>query len=73
MKLATGTVIDGKVVFEGEPLPDGVDVTVLARDDDETFDVSPDLAEELDHSLAEAAAGQTVNADDVLHRLRKPA
>jgi hypothetical protein len=73
MKLATGTVIDGKVVFLGEPLPDGMKVTVLTRDDDETFDVSPDLAVELEHSLAEAAAGQTVSADEVLRRLRKPA
>jgi len=38
MKVATGKIVDGKVVLEGEPLAEGSVVTVLARRDDETFD-----------------------------------
>ena len=34
MKVATGKVIDGKVVVEGTALDEGAMVTVLARDDD---------------------------------------
>ena len=35
MNVATGTVVEGKVVLEGEPLAEGAVVTVVARDDDE--------------------------------------
>jgi hypothetical protein len=31
MQLATGTVVDGKVVVEGESLPEGTRVTILLR------------------------------------------
>lgn len=72
MKLATGTVVKGKVVVQGAPLREGAIVTVLAREDDETFEVPTELEAELDLALAEAANGQTVSADEVLRRLRKP-
>lgn len=72
MKLATGTVVKGKVVVQGTPLREGAIVTVLAREDDETFEVPTELEAELDLALAEAANGQTVSADEVLRRLRKP-
>ena len=42
MKVATGTVVDGKVVVEGETLAEGETVTVLLRDDDEAFELTPD-------------------------------
>jgi hypothetical protein len=44
---------------------------VLAREDDETFDIPAELEAELDQSLAEAAREQTVSADEALRRLRK--
>lgn len=71
MKLATGTVVEGKIVLQGDPLREGAIVTVLAREDDEVFDVPAELEAELDASLAEAAAGDTVTADEVLLRLRR--
>ena len=40
MKIATGEIFGVKVVLEGEPLAEGSVVTVVAREDDETFDVS---------------------------------
>jgi hypothetical protein len=43
MQLATGTVVGGKVVVEGDPLPEGTVVTILARESDETFEVPPEL------------------------------
>ena len=57
MKLATGTVVEGKVVIDGDTLPEGMIVTVLAREVDETFEVPLDLERELDESLAHAARG----------------
>ena len=54
MQLATGTVIVGKVVVEGDPLPEGAVVTILAREADETFEVPPELEAELLESIAQA-------------------
>jgi hypothetical protein len=70
MQLATGTVVDGKIVVEGEPLPEGATVTILAREADETFEVPPELEPELLESLAQAARGETISAEEMLERLR---
>ena len=70
MKLATGTVIGGKVVIDGDPLPDGMVVTVLAPEGNETFSVPPELEQELDESLAQTARGETIPVEDVLRKLR---
>ena len=71
MQLATGTVIDGKVVFEGEPLAEGAVVTILAREAGETFEVPPELEAELLASIAEADRGDTITADALVERLRR--
>lgn len=71
MQLATGTVVAGKIVIEGEPLPDGTVVTILAREADETFEIPPELEADLLASMAEADRGETVPADEVLQRLRR--
>ena len=70
MKLATGTVVEGKIVLHGDALPEGTLVTVLARENDETFDVPLELEAELDESLAQAARGETIAVADALKRLR---
>ena len=71
MLLATGTVIGGKVVVEGEPLPEGAVVTILAREADETFEVPAELEAELLESIAEADRGDTISAEELLDRLRR--
>jgi hypothetical protein len=70
MQLATGTVIDGKVVVEGDSLPEGAAVTILVREADETFEVPPELEAELLESIAEADRGETISADELIERLR---
>jgi hypothetical protein len=37
MQMASGKVVDGRVELDGE-LPEGASVTVIARDEDETFE-----------------------------------
>ncbi len=69
MKLTTGTVVEGKVVIDGEPLPEGLIVTILATDGDGTFNVPLELEADLDESLAEAARGETVSIEEALRRL----
>lgn len=71
MQLATGTVVGGKIVVEGDPLPEGTVVTILARDADETFAVPPELEAELQEAIAEADRGETISARDLLERLRR--
>jgi hypothetical protein len=71
MQLTTGIVVGGKVVVEGDPLPEGTVVTILARDADETFEVPPELEAELLESIAQADRGETISADEVIERLRR--
>ena len=71
MSIVSGKVIDGKVVVEGVSLDEGSTVTVVARDDDETFDVSDEEAAELLESIAQADRGDVVPAAKVLDRLRR--
>ena len=71
MQIATGTVVDGKVIVEGDPLPEGAVVTILARGADETFEVPPELEAELVESIAQAERGETISAEEILERLRR--
>ncbi|MGH9196184.1 MAG: hypothetical protein ACRD1T_10640, partial [Acidimicrobiia bacterium] len=71
MQLTTGTVVGGKIIVEGDPLPEGAVVTILARGSDEPFVVPPELEAELLESIAEADRGETMSADELLSRLRR--
>jgi hypothetical protein len=71
MQLATGTVVDGKIVLEGTTLPEGTVVTVLARDNSETFELPQELESELAASIAEADRGEVVSAAELFERLRR--
>jgi hypothetical protein len=70
MKLATGTVVNGKIVLDGATLPEGTVVTVLAPEGDGTFVVPPELEQELDESIAQSIRGETIPAAEVLRKLR---
>ncbi len=69
VRVAIGTVVAGKVVLEGEPLPDGARVTVLVPDGDDTFELSPEDEAELLSAIAEADRGNTVDAASVIASL----
>lgn len=71
MKVATGKVIDGKVVVEGVSLEEGASVTVIAKDDDGSFELTPEQEAELLLSLAEADRGETISAEEVLAKLAR--
>ena len=71
MKVATGTVIDGKVVVEGESLSEGTKVTVVLREDEEFFHLTPQEEAELLASIAEIERGEYITADELLERLRR--
>lgn len=70
MRIASGKVVAGHIVIEGDELPEGAVVTVLAREGDETFELDAAAEAELLESIAEADRGQLIPAADVLHMLR---
>ena len=71
MKVATGKVVDGKVVLEGVSLAEGTSVTVLAQDDETAFDLTAEQEAELLLSIAEADRGETVSGEEVLAKLAR--
>ncbi len=58
MKISTGKVVSGKVELEGDPLPEGCVVTVLAPDGDEFFELTEDEEAVLVDSIQQAEAGR---------------
>jgi hypothetical protein len=70
MRMATGKVVEGKVVVEGAPFDEGAIVTVLARDADETFDLTHEQSDELLAAIAELDRGESVDAADLLKDIR---
>lgn len=70
MRATSGKVVSGHIVLEGEPLPDGAVVTVLARDVDESFELDAAAEAELLLSLQEADRGELIPADEVLRTFR---
>jgi hypothetical protein len=71
MGVTTGRVEDGKiVVLEGPPLEEGVEVTIVAPEGDETFELSEEDEAELLAAIAQTERGDVVNAKEVLRKLR---
>lgn len=70
MRITSGKVVFGHIVVEGEPLPNGSTVTVLAREADESFELDATAEAELLLSLAEADRGELIPAEEVLRMFR---
>ncbi len=73
MIVATGRVVEGKVVLEGEPLAEGAVVTVVAREGGDTFDVSTEEERALLEAIAQADRGQVVSWEELREQLRRSA
>jgi hypothetical protein len=71
MKIATGKVIDGKVVLQDVTLEEGSSVTVLARDEKGAITLAPEEEAEILLAIAEADRGETVSAEEVLAKLAR--
>jgi hypothetical protein len=69
MQIASGRVVDGRVVIDGE-LPEGAEVTLLALDGEETFEVDAELEAVLLESIAQGERGETLSAEALLEELR---
>lgn len=71
MQVATGTVVDGKIIVEGVVLPEGACVTVFTREVEASVRLFPAEETELLAALDEADREQGIPADELLERLRK--
>lgn len=69
MQIASGKVVNGRVVVEAE-LPEGAEVTLLALDGEETFEVDAELEAILLESIAQGERGETISAETLLQELR---
>jgi hypothetical protein len=56
------------LVREGE-FSDGAEVTHLAHDAEDTFEVSPELKAVLLESIAQCERGETISADDLIREM----
>jgi hypothetical protein len=73
MKVATGKIVGGKVVLDGADFAEGATVTVLAREDDGSFEASPELESALLQAIDEVRRGDAVSGEGLLARLRSRA
>jgi len=69
MQITSGRVVDGRVELEAE-LPEGTEVTVLARDSEETFEVDAELEAVLLESIAQGQRGERISAEELLREMR---
>jgi hypothetical protein len=67
MRIASGKVIHGQIVYEGE-LPEGAEVTLLAHEE-ETFEVDEELKAVLLESIAQGERGETISADELFREM----
>ena len=69
MLVTSGLVVDGKVVVEGSALRDGDVVTVLAREPDEAWELSPEQERFLLESAEQARRNEVISGDELLARI----
>ena len=72
MKIIAGHVVNGTIVVEGERLEEGTTVTVLAKEDDESFQLSAEDEAELLVAIEQANRGDVVSGDELLRQLTNP-
>jgi hypothetical protein len=71
MQVATGTVVNGKVVLEDVPLVEGAVVAVVTRGADERFSLTEAQEAELLEAVAEIERGEYVSLEELLQSLPK--
>ncbi len=71
MQVATGTVVNGKIIVEGVSLTEGAVVAVVTRGADETFSLTETQESELLAAMAEIERGEYVTLEELLQSLPK--
>ncbi len=71
MKVITGTVVEGKIIVEGEPLTDGSKVTVIAQEDEATFELTPAQEAEILEAISDIERGKGIDGHKFLEDLER--
>lgn len=71
MLVTTGKVRHGAVEVNAESLPEGVTVTIIAPEGNETFELEPEQEAMLLAAIREADDGKVSPAAEVLARIRR--
>ncbi|HKR66524.1 MAG TPA: hypothetical protein VJZ00_22545 [Thermoanaerobaculia bacterium] len=69
MRVASGKVVRGQIVYEGD-LPEGSVVTLIADDHETGFDVDPELKAVLLEAIAGCDRGEKISADQLIRELQ---
>lgn len=70
MKILTGKVAHGRIEVPADLVAEGSLVTILVADDEEGFELSPELENELVEAMAEADRGETMDGWQLLRELK---
>ena len=70
MRVTRGKVVGGKIVVEGEPLPEGTSVVVGVGDASEGWTLDDESTQELLQAAAEADLEEGISAEQLLAELR---
>lgn len=71
MRITTGKVRNGTIDLQGEVLPEGSTVTIVAPEAEDTFELSPEEEAELSAAIEAADRGETVDDARVRELLRR--
>ena len=71
MKVATGTVIKGKIVVTDPEIKDGTDVFILTREREQDVRMTAEELAELEAGIAEADQGHMVSGEEFFKNLRR--
>jgi hypothetical protein len=71
MKVATGHIVDGKLMIDGKPLPDGSVITVVQPESPPECQVlSPEDEDELIDSVKQIREGRYITGEELIASLR---
>ena len=73
MGIATGTVVEGKVLIDGMTLPEGTVVTVITQELQDGIRLSPEDEAELLEAIGQADRGETISTEELFARLDRNA
>ena len=71
MRMTTGIVRHGMVELDDKDLPDGTPVTVIVREGEETFELSPEEEAKLLEAIAQVERGEYEDGWELLRELRQ--
>ncbi len=71
MRIATGTVVSGRVILNDSEFLDGTAVVVVSREQEDKVHLSLEELAELEAGLAEIDRDETISGDALFARLRQ--